>query len=154
MYNRICDSQDPDYKLKFAKAVLQKDFVILNAEEPLYDFLGKNSASFFNKLIRPDCEEEFLFACSSMGPGDTYSIITFLRDKNDNYHPVDIHISKSRLFENGDWFYTADIYSIDRIETSFLTSQQKMDKYRMFMEISGVVYMEFWPDTGRIVFYD
>lgn len=54
MYNRICDSQDPDYKLKFAKAVLQKDFVILNAEEPLYDFLGKNSASFFNKLIRPD----------------------------------------------------------------------------------------------------
>lgn len=154
MYNRICDSQDPDYKLKFAKAVLQKDFVILNAEEPLYDFLGKNSASFFNKLIRPDCEEEFLFACSSMSPGDTYSIITFLRDKNDNYHPVDIHISKSRLFENGDWFYTADIYSIDRIETSFLTSQQKMDKYRMFMEISGVVYMEFWPDTGRIVFYD
>ena len=88
MYNRICDSKDPDYKLKFAKAVLQKDFVILNAEEPLYDFLGKNSASFFNKLIRPDCEEEFLFACHSMKPGDKYSIITFLRDKNDNYHPL------------------------------------------------------------------
>ena len=154
MYNRICDSKDPDYKLKFAKAVLQKDFVILNAEEPLYDFLGKNSASFFNKLIRPDFEEEFLFACHSMKPGDKYSIITFLRDKNDNYHPVDIHISMSKPFEDGDWFYTADIYSIDRIEESFLSNQQKMDKYRMFMEISGVVYMEFWPDTGRIVFYD
>ena len=60
----------------------------------------------------------------------------------------------SKPFEDGDWFYTADIYSIDRIEDSFLTNQQKMDKYRMFMEISGVVYMEFWPDTGRIVFYD
>lgn len=46
MYNRISDTHDDSSSMKFAKAVLQKDFVILNAEEALYCFLGKNSASF------------------------------------------------------------------------------------------------------------
>lgn len=154
MYNRISDTHDDSSSMKFAKAVLQKDFVILNAEEALYSFLGKNSASFFNKLIHPDYEEEFLLACHGMKPGEKYSIITLMRDMNDEYRPVDIHINMSMPMENDDCFYTVDIYCIDMIETSFLTNQQKMDKYRMFMEISGLVYMEFWPETGRIVFYD
>ncbi len=154
MYNRIFGANDSGTKMKFSKAVLQKDFVILNAEEPLYDFLGDNSASFFYKLIHPDYEEEFLLACHSMKPGEKYSIITLMRDRYEEYHPVDIHINMSMPMEKGDWFYTVDIYGIDMIESSFLSNQQKMDKYRMFMEIGGLVYMEYWPETGRIVFYD
>lgn len=46
MYNRIYDAKDPDYKLKFAKAVLQKDFVILNAEEPFMIFWGRTPLLF------------------------------------------------------------------------------------------------------------
>lgn len=154
MYNRISSVNDSCTQLKFAKAVLQKDFVILNAEEALYDFLGSNSASFFHKLIHPDYAEEFLLVCNNMKAGEKYSIITLMRDRNEVYHPVDIHISMSMPLENDDCFYTVDIYGIDAMETSFLSNQQKMDKYRMFMEIGGLVYMEYWPETGRIVFYD
>ena len=154
MYSRIDNVKRHNVNMKFAKVILQKDFVILNAEEALYDFLGNNSVSFFYKLIHPDYEEEFCSACRRMEPGEKYSIITLLRDKDNIYHTVDLHISMSRMMDDEDCFYTADIYSIDMIEESFLSNLQKMDKYRMFMEIGGLVYMEFWPDTGRIVFYD
>ena len=45
--------------------------------------------------------------------------------------------------EDGDWVYLLDIYGIDMIELSFLDNQQKLDKYRAFMGIAGLVYMEY-----------
>lgn len=154
MYERISEEKNFNTKMKFAKAVLRNDYAIMNAEEALYDFVGKNSASFFYKLIHPDYEQEFLSVCQSMKPGEKYSVITMLRDKDEYYHPVDIHISMSKPMEDGDWVYLLDIYGIDMIELSFLDNQQKLDKYRAFMGIAGLVYMEYWPDTKRIVFYN
>lgn len=154
MYERISEEKNFNTKMKFAKAVLRNDYAIMNAEEALYDFVGKNSASFFYKLIHPDYEQEFLSVCQSMKPGEKYSVITMLRDKDEYYHPVDIHISRSKPMEDGDWVYLLDIYGIDMIELSFLDNQQKLDKYRAFMGIAGLVYMEYWPDTKRIVFYN
>lgn len=154
MYERISEEKNLNTKMKFAKAVLRNDYVIMNAEEALYDFVGKNSASFFYKLIHPDYEQEFLSVCRNMKPGDKYSVITMLRDKDEHYHPVDIHISMSKSMEDGEWIYLLDIYGLDMIEESYLDNQQKLDKYRTFMGIAGLVYMEYWPETKRIVFYN
>lgn len=154
MYERISGDKKFNTKMKFAKAVLRNDYVILNAEEALYDFVGKNSAYFFYTLIHPDYQKEFLSVCENLQPEEEYSIITLLRDKDDYYHPVDIHISVSKPMEDGSWIYLMDIYGIDMIEASFLDNQQKLDKYRTFMGIAGLVYMEYWPATKRIVFYN
>ena len=140
--------------MKFAKAVLRSDYVIINAEEAMYDFVGKNSAYFFYTLIHPDYQQEFLSVCENLQPGERYSIITLLRDKDDFHHPVDIHISVSKPMDDGEKIYLLDIYGLDMIERSYLDNQQKLDKYRTFMGIAGLVYMEYWPATKRVVFYN
>lgn len=153
MHNRIADEKKYNTNMKFAKAVLNEDFVIINAEEPLYDFLGRNSAFLFTQLLHPDFMDEFARLCESMQPEDEYRYVAYMRDRDELYHPVDIHISISKPMEDGRQVYLLDIYVLDMVEKSHLDSQQKLDKYRTFMGIADLVYMEYWPETGRVVFY-
>ncbi|MGN1188237.1 MAG: GGDEF domain-containing protein [Lachnospiraceae bacterium] len=153
MHNRIADEKKYNTNMKFAKAVLNEDFVIMNAEEPLYDFLGRNSAFLFSQLLHPDFVDEFTRLCGSMQPEEEYRFVASMRDRDELYHPVDIHISISKPMEDGRQVYLLDIYVLDMIEKSHLDSQQKLDKYRTFMGIADLVYMEYWPETGRVVFY-
>lgn len=143
MHNRISYENKYNTEMKFAKAVLKEDFSIMNAEEALYDFLGHNSAFLFTQLLHPDYEAEFVRICESIQPEDEYRFVAPLRDRDELYHPVDIHISISAPAENGKYVYMLDIYALDMIEKSHLDSQQKLDKYRTFMGIADLVYMEY-----------
>ena len=153
MHNRIADENKYNTKMKFAKAVLREDFSIMNAEEALYDFLGKNSAFLITQLLHPDYAAEFSKMCENMQPEDEYRFVAPMRDRDELYHPVDIHISKANPMEDGKHIYLLDVYVLDMVEKSHLDSQQKLDKYRTFMGIADLVYMEYWPGTERVVFY-
>lgn len=153
MHNRIADENKYTTNMKFSKAVLREDFSIMNAEEALYDFLGQNSALLFTQILHSDYTEEFTRICENIKPEDEYRFVAPLMDRDGLYHPVDIHIKCSMPMENGTGVYMLDIYALDRIEKSHMDSQQKLDKYRTFMGIADLVYMEYWPETGRVVFY-
>lgn len=153
MYNRLQDEEKFTVNMKFAKTVLQKDLTILNADESLYDFLGQNSKLFFNQLLHPDYVGEFDELCGIMQPEEEYRLLTLMRDRDGLYHPADIHMVLTNNLQEGEQRYLLDIYGLDKIESSFLDTQQKLDKYRTFMGMSELVYMEYWPESGRVVFY-
>lgn len=153
MYTRIKDEQYTT-SLTFSQVYLQDDFMITNADEWFYDFLGKNSKLFFNQLIHPEYEHEFLEVASKVSFGEEYRLVTLIKDHEDIYHPVHMIMRPIDINLGEHDKYVIDVYGLDIIEKTYLTSQQSIDKYQSYMGLSGDVFFEYSPDNNNVVIYD
>lgn len=153
MYTRIKDEKHST-RLTFSRVILQDDFAIINADESFYKFLGNNSKLFFYQLIHPDYQDEFLSVVKKAGIDDAYRLVTLLKDSEDIYYPVHIvvRVPEDKLIDKASWIL--DVYGLDVIENTYLSSQQKIDKYRSFMGLSDNTFFEYLADTGEVAIYN
>lgn len=146
------NAMSQDNILYWGKASLKSEYVIANADELFYRFIGANSCYPFNELVHKDDVDDFLNSANMLCEGEQHLVLR-VRNADDVYRYMYI-----KMYYNGkviNDFKSIDIELSDIISINNKYAKQLLDlkKYRKFLSLSKNLFYEYSFKTDEIKIY-
>ena len=137
------------------KMALKSDYTILNADEKLYAYLKGISALPLPGLAHPEDAESVREALHRIDEGAAVQCLTFrMQGADGNYRYVYALFTKHESAWEG--MPTVDVELIDILKVGRIYDQaeSRLEKYRKFMSLSGMMYFEYRYADGMVTIYE
>lgn len=139
-------------KLYYGKISLKKEYMVANADEYGYYFLGSNSAYTIINIVHPDDKDTLIDAFERLHEGIQYLIIR-MRNAEDRY--VWLYMSCQLNGRVLDGFESIDIRFNDimQLQDKYDQYVHDVDKYRHLLGLSSQVFYEYEYKTDVLKIY-
>lgn len=144
-------SQD-EIEIFYGKASIIHKFIVANADEYAYQFLGKNSCYAFSDLIYKDDLQTFLDAVEKLNEGNQ-SIIVRVKCYNDNYRCLCMKLEYNGRIVNGYRSFDINFSDTLSIQEKYIKNRCVSDKYRKLLSLIPMLYYEYSFSTNEIIIY-
>lgn len=125
---------------------LMKDMKVINANESMYQFLGKNSARAFTDLIHPEDLECYNRAVDHLAEREQHLILRVM-DCQGDYRCMYMILSYSNRVEDDFRIIDIDIQDVIEAHGHYDTLCFSVNKYRKFMTFSSNIYLEYYYES-------
>lgn len=122
-------------KVTFCSAAITQNFLVLFADEHLYNFVGKQVAICFTDNIHPDYVEEFKEACHSVLPHTSVRVITMMSDAEGLYHMLDVIITNNERTLHDKSVLDLTIFNVCSVEARHIKFIDDINKYRTYLSL-------------------
>ncbi len=150
MENRIV------YDLVDGKAVIDKSYRILSANEDFYRFIGlAHHLTFLDDIHFVD-QDDFIDVFTSLKVEESENIVLRMRRSDNSYHWITVDITRKRHLINGVAF---DYYELDMADVvSMKNKLQEMNIYnsqlRSMLKLENEIMIVYFYKTNQIRIYD
>lgn len=140
-------------KLPAAVVFLRKNFMVADANERYYSFVGKQSGAEFNKLIHEEDAQEFVDIVSGLKENEKEHFVVRLSNLEEDYRMVYIIARISKKVEDGDRLYEIMLHDIIDMTEHYTKVEYNLRKYIRFLMMSGLYFFEYNISSGIFKIY-
>lgn len=141
---------DTIHKMTFCSAAVTENFVVLFADEHLYNFVGQQIGICFTDNIHPDYAEEFKEVFHSVLPHTSARTITMMRDSTGLYHMLDIIITNNMRTLRDKPVWDLTIFNICSVEARHIKFIDDINKCRTYLSLYHDYLFDYDPETHII----
>lgn len=140
-------------KIPAAVVFLRKNFIVADANERYYSFVGKQSGAEFNKLIYEEDAQEFVDTVSGLKENVTEHFVVRMSNLEDDYRMVYIIAKLSKKMEDGERLYEIMLHDIVDMTEHYTKVEFNLRKYIRFLMMSGLYFFEYNINSGIFKIY-
>jgi len=145
-------SAKDEMKIYYGKASIIDNFVVANADEFCYQYLGKNSCFAFSELVHKEDLKSFLNAVEKLEEG-AQSIIARVKCSSGRYRCLCIKMEYNGHIINGYKSFDINFSDTIEIQENYIKYLHLVNKYRKFISLIPMLYFEYKFSTKQLIIY-
>lgn len=145
-------SSKDEIEIFYGKASIVEKFIVANADEYAYQFLGKNSCYGISELIYKDDLQTFLNAVERLDEG-SQSIIVRVKCYNDSYRCLCMKLEYNGRIVNGYRSFDINFSDTLSIQENYIKYKNVSNKYRKLLSLIPILFFEYSFSTKELIIY-
>jgi len=145
-------SAKDEIKIFYGKASIIEKFIIGNADEYFYQYLGKNSCYAFTELVHKEDLKSFLDGVEKLEEG-AQSIIARVKCYSGRYRCLCMKLEYNGRVIDGYKSFDISFSDTIGIQENYIKYLRLTNKYRKFISLIPMLYFEYNLRTNQLIVY-
>lgn len=146
-------NHDDSYKMYYAHISLGDKLLVMRRDERYNKLIGVRECLPFNRIIHPD-DEQVLFDALEKVNVEPQHILLRVLCADDTYRMMYVIVKKDETDYSAISDYDVELLELIAVKDRYLFTRANIDKYREFMSLMDVNFLEYCNTTDSIKIYN
>lgn len=142
-----------DNRIAYANARIDRNYMLVRADENFYRFCGKVTGINVADMIHPEDVEEFKKVCTSITNDNTARVILRMKNASGGYYTVDMHLTLLENKEIEDGYIGFRMFPLETMENGFILARSNIKKYRKLLSLYQNYLFDYHEGTDTFTLF-